>query len=77
MEKGLKARIKKVTEYIGKACDEEQEKIVWDKALDLLEMLIEHSHTKLDDFFLKPVIHIVRNRFRIPDDPGDPSIEVE
>lgn len=64
---GLKENIADLAEKLKKATDEEDEKQIWDKALDIVEILVEATPTKIDDFFVKPMIGILRRRFDIPD----------
>jgi len=68
MDKRLKERVGTVVKYLEEATNEENEKKIWDKAIDVLELLVEQSNTKLDDFFLKPIFSIIRRRLDIPDD---------
>jgi hypothetical protein len=67
MNKEKKSGIKAILAKLEQATDEENEKVMWDKALDIIEMLIEDSKTKIDDWTIKPLIKIVRRRFDIPD----------
>lgn len=62
-----KTGIKFLLEKLREATDEENEKIMWDKALDIIEILIEDSKTKIDDWTILPLIRIVRRRYDIPD----------
>lgn len=57
--------IRDVIDKIDDLSDEEAEKIVWNKGLDLLEGVIELTPTKIDDIILKPIIAILRARFRL------------
>jgi hypothetical protein len=67
MDEKKKSGIKAILAKLEQATDEENEKVMWDKALDIIEMLIEDSKTKIDDWTIKPLIKIVRRRFDIPD----------
>jgi transcriptional regulator len=60
-------KINAIVDDIKKATDDQQEKVLWDKALDLVETIVEATPTKIDDFVIKPIIKIIRNRFSIPD----------
>lgn len=62
-----KIGIKGLLEKLEQATNEENEKVMWDKALDIVEILIEDSKTKIDDWTIKPLIRIIRRRFDIPD----------
>lgn len=60
-------KIKELTTKIQEAADSEEEKVIWDTALDLVETIVEATPTKIDDYIVKPLIGIVRKRFSIPD----------
>jgi len=64
---GLKESISGAVDKLQQATDEEDEKQIWDKALDIVEILVESTPTKIDDFIVKPLIGILRRRFDIPD----------
>lgn len=64
---GRKERIADLANKLKSATDEEDEKQLWDKALDIIEILVESTPTKIDDFIVKPLIGILRRRFDIPD----------
>lgn len=63
----LKEKILDITGKIEDATDSDSEKEIWDSALDLVETLVEATPTKIDDFIVKPLIKIIRNRFKIAD----------
>lgn len=64
---GLKENIADLVDKLKAATDEDDEKQIWDKALDIVEILVEATPTKIDDFIVKPLIKILRRRFDIPD----------
>lgn len=61
------SKLKNAIALLEKATDEAHEKEIWDKALDILEILVERSDTKIDDFLVKPVIGILRRKYDLPD----------
>lgn len=67
MDLNVKDKVKELVGKVETATDEENEKEMWDKALDLVETIVEATPTRLDDFIVKPLIGIIRKRFNIPD----------
>lgn len=63
----MRNRVKDALNKMEAATDEEYEKKIWDAALDLIEMLVEATPTKIDDLIVKPLIRIIRRRFDIKD----------
>lgn len=60
-------KINALVEDIKKATDDQHEKVLWDKALDLVETIVAATPTKIDDIIVVPLIKIIRSRFNIPD----------
>ncbi len=61
-----KEKLQKITGAIEGASDDPDEKLIWDAALDLVELVVESTPTKIDDFLVKPLLRILRRRFDIP-----------
>ena len=59
--------IKEIIKNLDKACDSENERILWDKSLDLLETIVRSTTTKFDDWIILPLISLVRKRFNLVD----------
>lgn len=59
--------IKEIIKNLDKACDSENERILWDKSLDLLETIVRSTTTKFDDWIILPLIALVRKRFNLVD----------
>jgi len=65
MVEEAKGKLGAIITTLEKATDEEDEKSLWDSALDLVETLVEMTPTKIDDVIFKPIIRIFRRRFDI------------
>ena len=71
MNKINKNKIKEVAgnviSAVEEATDEEGEKKIWDKVLDLIEEFVKETPTRIDDLLMLPLIRLFRNRYRIKD----------
>ena len=63
----LKEKILGITTKIEDATDNDNEKDLWDSALDLVETLVATTPTRIDNLIVLPLVKIIRNHFNIPD----------
>lgn len=66
MSSKIKEKLHELADNLKKSADDDNEKAIWDKALDIVELLVTTTPTKIDDFFILPIIRILRRRLDIP-----------